>query len=66
MAAGEDGDQELLHDLILADDLARDLRADLVVGRSQFLQLGEIELIGPGARGQGRRPSPSAGRSEDT
>ena len=33
VAAGEDGDQQLLDDLVLADDLPGDLLADLVVGR---------------------------------
>ncbi len=32
MSAGEDGDQQLLDDLVLPDDLPGDLLADLVVG----------------------------------
>ena len=46
--AGEDGHQQLLDDLVLPDDLAGDLLADLVVGRAQLLELGEVELFGRG------------------
>ena len=47
MAAGEDGDQELVDDLVLADDLAGDLLADLAGAppRSSF-QLGQVGLGG--------------------
>ena len=56
MAAGEDGHQELLDDLVLSDDLAGDLLADLVVGRAQLFQFGEVELFGRGGA-QDRVPS---------
>ncbi len=58
VAAGEDGDQELVDDLVLADDLPGDLLADLLVGRAQLLQFGEVEVFGRGA--QGRVPLSSA------
>ena len=45
VAAGEDGDQELIDDLVLPDDLPADLLADLVVGRSKLFKLGEVELV---------------------
>ena len=46
--AGEDGHQELLDDLVLADDLPGHLLADLVVGLAQLFQFGQIDLIGRG------------------
>ncbi len=56
MAAGEDGHQELLDDLVLPDDLSGDLLPDPVVRRAQLFQFGEVELIG--SRGaQDRVPS---------
>ena len=45
MAAGEDGDQELIDDLVLPDDLPADLLADLLVDRTKFVEFGEVELF---------------------
>ena len=50
MTPREDGHQELLDDVVLAHDLAGHLLPDLVVGRAQLFQLGEIELFGRGAQ----------------
>ena len=58
--AGEDGDQELIDDLVLPDDLPAICRADLLVGRAQLVQFGEVGLFGRGAHdrvpGPGDRP----------
>ena len=43
VSAGEDGHQQLLDDIVLADDLPGHLLADLIVGRSQLFQFGQIE-----------------------
>ena len=44
MAPGEDGDQELIDDLVLADDLPGDLLADLPVDAPQFVEFGQVEF----------------------
>ena len=43
VAAGEDGHQQLLDDLVLADDLPGHLLADLIVGLAQLVQFGQID-----------------------
>ena len=66
MPAGEDGDQELVDDVVLADDLACDLLAYLVVDRLQALQFGEVGLGGRGRRrGCNAQARISSGRSID-
>jgi hypothetical protein len=55
----EDRDQELLDDLVLADDLVRNLLADQVVRRFQGFQLGQVGL---GGLGRGRRRGGAQGK----
>ena len=51
MPPGEDGDQELVDDLVLADDLAGDLVADLAGARCfRLLEFGEVRFGGGGRR----------------
>ena len=52
VSAGEDGDQQLLDDVVLPDDLPGDLLADLVVGRAQLapVRRGRVSSVVVGAQ----------------
>ncbi len=65
VSAGEDGHQQLLDDVVLADDLPGHLLADLIVGFAQLFQFGQIDLIGRGGA-QDRVSSSSAGKPAET
>ena len=63
--AGEDGDQELIDDLVLAHDLSGHLLADLAVGLAQLFQLGEVDVVGRLSFKMASSPA-SAGKPEGT
>ena len=46
MAAGEDGDQELIEDFVLAHDLARHLLANGRIRLVELVELGQIDVVG--------------------
>ena len=59
VSSGEDGHQQLIDDFGLSDDLPGDLFTNLVVGCSQLLQFGQIDLNG---RGRGTQDRVSSSR----
>ena len=46
VAAGENGDQKLIDDVVLAHDLAGHLFADGRIGLVELVELGEIDVVG--------------------